>query len=81
MSRSKSLYRAIAWPFVEDSMNAMAVGAFETLSAVHDTASGQDFCWFGPAGPCSGQQGIPSGMDMDCISCVPADMRIIAVAP
>jgi len=81
MSRSKSLYRAIAWPLVKDSMNATAVGAFETLSATHDTASGQDFCWSGATGPCSGQQGIPSGMDMDCMSLVPADMRIIAVAP
>jgi hypothetical protein len=49
---------------------------------MHDTASGQDFCGAGAAGPCSsGQQGIPSGMDIDCMSFVPADMRIIAVAP
>jgi hypothetical protein len=52
------------------------------LSGMQETASGQDFWWFGTADPSSGQQGIPSGMDMDCISSiVPMEMRTIAAAP
>ncbi len=43
-----------------------AAGASVTAPIIQATASAQGFWWSGADGPCSGQHGIPSGMDMEC---------------
>jgi hypothetical protein len=47
------------------STEAAAAGAIVAAPIIQATTSGHDFWWSGAKGLCSGQHGIPSGMDME----------------
>jgi len=48
------------------STEMAAAGAIVAAPIIQATASGHGFWWSGADGPCSGQHGIPSGMDIEC---------------
>jgi hypothetical protein len=57
------------------STEVAAAGAIVAAPIIQATASGHDFWWSGVKGPCSGQHGIPSDMDMECPSFIePCDI-------
>ncbi len=64
--RCGSFRSAITWPSVSMSTEVAGAGAIVAAPIIQATASGHGFWWSGADGPCSGQQGIPSGMDIEC---------------